>query len=156
MSEGTQAAAPRFRATVNDIKLLAAQAFGVTTNDINSRRRDRRSARPRQVAMWLAKHATPLSYPEIGREFGDRDHTTVMAACKVVEAIRAHDAGLRATLDRLLSDMPSPAAPPRDDRRIRALTGQIVSETAALTQAVSALVASQAELLAEIRKGNHS
>jgi chromosomal replication initiator protein len=50
-----------------------------------STRRARNIARPRQVAMYLAKMLTSLSYPEIGRQFGGRDHTTVMHAVRAIE-----------------------------------------------------------------------
>jgi chromosomal replication initiator protein len=58
--------------------------------DMVSARRARSVARPRQVAMYLAKHLTSRSLPEIGKKFGNRDHTTVMHACtRVTELISA-------------------------------------------------------------------
>ena len=54
-------------------------------------RRARAVARPRQVAMYLAKQLTSRSLPEIGRKFGGRDHTTVMHAVKKVDELREHD-----------------------------------------------------------------
>ena len=54
----------------------------------------RNIARPRQVAMYLAKKLTPRSLPEIGRRFGGRDHTTVMHAVKRIEELRAADSEL--------------------------------------------------------------
>ena len=59
-----------------------------------SARRSRDIARPRQVAMYLAKNLTSLSYPEIGRQFGGRDHTTVMHAVKTVENLSKSDGRL--------------------------------------------------------------
>jgi chromosomal replication initiator protein len=60
---------------------------------MSSARRARAVARPRQVAMYLAKQLTSRSLPEIGRRFGNRDHTTVMHAVKTVSDLMARDAG---------------------------------------------------------------
>ena len=60
---------------------------------MHSARRARAVARPRQVAMYLAKQLTSRSLPEIGRKFGGRDHTTVMHAVKKVEQLCETDAG---------------------------------------------------------------
>ncbi|MFB3149740.1 MAG: helix-turn-helix domain-containing protein, partial [Alphaproteobacteria bacterium] len=59
--------------------------------DMHSARRARAVARPRQVAMYLAKQLTSRSLPEIGRKFGGRDHTTVMHAVRRVEELRSGD-----------------------------------------------------------------
>ena len=56
-----------------------------------SARRARSIARPRQIAMYLAKNLTTSSYPEIGRKFGGRDHTTIMHAVKKVEELLIND-----------------------------------------------------------------
>jgi chromosomal replication initiator protein len=56
-----------------------------------SARRSRQIARPRQIAMYLAKNLTSLSYPEIGRRFGNRDHTTIMHAVRKVEELMVSD-----------------------------------------------------------------
>ena len=58
-----------------------------TVAEMFSPRRARNIARPRQVAMFLAKNLTSLSYPEIGRQFGGRDHTTVMHAVRSIEGL---------------------------------------------------------------------
>src|SRR3546814_7947784 len=63
-----------------------------------SKRRVRAIARPRQVAMYLAKELTPRSYPEIGRRFGGRDHSTVIHAVRTVEALRVADSELDAEI----------------------------------------------------------
>lgn len=64
--------------TIHEIQATVAARYGVTVLDIVSRRQGRATYRPRQVAMWLARHLTLHSLPEIGRAFGGRDHTTVM------------------------------------------------------------------------------
>ena len=56
--------------------------------DMHSKKRSRAVARPRQVAMSLAKELTQLSLPEIGSNFGGRDHTTVLHACRTIAALR--------------------------------------------------------------------
>lgn len=78
--------------TIREIQAHVCAHFGVTYLDLISDRRGRAIARPRQVAMWLARHLTVHSIPEIGRYFGGRDHTTVLHALKVVEkAVEAGD-----------------------------------------------------------------
>jgi chromosomal replication initiator protein len=62
--------------TISQIQTLVAARHGLCVRDILSRRRARQVARPRHIAMWLARHITPCSLPEIGLAFG-RDHTTV-------------------------------------------------------------------------------
>ena len=69
--------------------------------DMQSARRARAVARPRQVAMYLAKQLTPRSLPEIGRKFGGRDHTTVMYAIRKIEELRAIDAVLSEDIETL-------------------------------------------------------
>jgi chromosomal replication initiator protein len=77
--------------TIDDIQRRVAEHYALRINDLISPRRARQVARPRQVAMYLAKQLTPRSYPEIGRRFGGRDHTTVMHAVKRIEELRATD-----------------------------------------------------------------
>lgn len=79
------------RVTIEEIQKQVASHFNIRTSDMHSARRARSVARPRQVAMYLAKQLTTRSLPEIGRKFGGRDHTTVMHAVKKVEELREHD-----------------------------------------------------------------
>jgi chromosomal replication initiator protein len=58
---------------------------------MHSKKRTRAIARPRQTAMWLAKELTPFSYPAIGDAFGNRDHTTVLHACRTINDLRLQD-----------------------------------------------------------------
>ncbi|MEE9250788.1 MAG: chromosomal replication initiator protein DnaA [Alphaproteobacteria bacterium] len=79
------------RVTIEEIQKRVAEHFNVRVADMHSARRARAVARPRQVAMYLAKQLTSRSLPEIGRKFGGRDHTTVMHAVRKVEELRSGD-----------------------------------------------------------------
>ena len=79
------------RVTIDEIQKRVAEHFNIRVADMHSARRARAVARPRQVAMYLAKQLTARSLPEIGRKFGGRDHTTVMHAVKKVEELRTTD-----------------------------------------------------------------
>ena len=73
--------------TIDNIQKTVAEYYKVKLSDMLSRRRNRSIARPRQVAMALAKELTNHSLPEIGHAFGGRDHTTVMHACRTVKQL---------------------------------------------------------------------
>lgn len=91
--------------TIDEIQRKVADYYGLKLTELLSERRSREVARPRQIAMYLAKKLTPRSLPEIGRRFGNRDHTTVMHAVKKVEELRGKDPEIDsdvATLARLL------------------------------------------------------
>lgn len=89
------------RITIDDIQKQVAAHFNVRVADMYSARRARAVARPRQVAMYLSKHLTSRSLPEIGRKFGGRDHTTVMHAVRKVEELRDTDAAFAEDLELL-------------------------------------------------------
>lgn len=92
---------PPFRSiTVARIQSVVAEVCDVPLIEMTSQRRSREVARPRQVAMYLAKELTPRSLPEIGRRFGNRDHTTVMHAIRRIEQLRFEDAELNGTIRR--------------------------------------------------------
>jgi chromosomal replication initiator protein len=80
------------RVSIEDIQKRVAEHYNIRLTDMSSARRARSVARPRQVAMYLAKHLTQRSLPEIGRRFGNRDHTTVMHAVSRVAELMAEDA----------------------------------------------------------------
>ena len=94
LSESRYAASQRL--TVDKIQRAVADEFGVTLDDMVSKRRARAVARPRQVAMYLCKTMTKRSLPDIGRRFGGRDHTTVMHAVKRIIELMATDPVLEA------------------------------------------------------------
>jgi chromosomal replication initiator protein len=79
--------------TVDNIQKTVADYYKIKVADILSKRRSRSVARPRQVAMALAKELTNHSLPELGNAFGGRDHTTVLHACRKIEQLReeSHD-----------------------------------------------------------------
>jgi chromosomal replication initiator protein len=89
------------RVTIEDIQKKVAEYFKIRLTDMSSARRARAVARPRQVAMYLAKQITQRSLPEIGRKFGNRDHTTVMHACSRVNELMARDAALAEDVELL-------------------------------------------------------
>ena len=90
------------KVTVDIIQKAVAEHFGLKQADLISERRARAVARPRQVAMWLAKQITTRSLPDIGRRFGGRDHTTVLHAVRRIESLKAEDPVLARDCDVLL------------------------------------------------------
>jgi chromosomal replication initiator protein len=90
------------KVTVDMIQKTVAEHYGLKQADLISERRARAVARPRQVAMWLAKQVTTRSLPDIGRRFGGRDHTTVLHAVRRIEALKAEDAAIARDVDVLL------------------------------------------------------
>ncbi len=87
--------------TIDEIQKKVAEHYNIRVTDMHSARRARAVARPRQVAMYLAKNLTPRSLPEIGRKFGGRDHTTVLHAVRKVEELAGEDAAFRDDVDLL-------------------------------------------------------
>jgi chromosomal replication initiator protein len=81
------------RVSIEEIQKKVAEHYNIRLTDMSSARRARNVARPRQVAMYLAKQLTSRSLPEIGRRFGNRDHTTVMHAVARVAELMQQDAG---------------------------------------------------------------
>jgi chromosomal replication initiator protein len=89
------------RITIDEIQKKVAEHYNIRLADMHSARRARAVARPRQVAMYLAKQLTPRSLPEIGRKFGGRDHTTVIHAVKKIEELSAYDPTFREDVELL-------------------------------------------------------
>ncbi len=86
---------------IEDIQRLVANHYNVSRQDILSSRRTATVVRPRQIAMFLSKALTPRSYPEIGRRFGGRDHTTVLHAVRKIEEMAQKDSSLASEIDLL-------------------------------------------------------
>uniref|UniRef100_UPI00286F4F39 chromosomal replication initiator protein DnaA n=1 Tax=Flexibacterium corallicola TaxID=3037259 RepID=UPI00286F4F39 len=93
-------AEPR-RVKIEDIQRVVSKHYNVSKADLLSARRTRTIVRPRQIAMYLAKMMTPRSLPEIGRRFGNRDHTTVLHAVRKIEELQKADNGLAQELELL-------------------------------------------------------
>jgi chromosomal replication initiator protein len=89
------------RVTIEEIQRRVAEHYSIRIADMHSARRARTVARPRQVAMYLAKQLTPRSLPEIGRKFGGRDHTTVMYAIRKIEDLRTTESQLSEDIEML-------------------------------------------------------
>jgi chromosomal replication initiator protein len=89
------------RVTIDEIQKKVAEHYNIRLSDMSSARRARAVARPRQVAMYLAKQLTQRSLPEIGRKFGGRDHTTVMHAVRKVEELVGEDPGFAEDVELL-------------------------------------------------------
>ncbi len=99
-------AEPR-RVRIDDILRTVSKHYGVNRGDLLSGRRNRSIVRPRQIGMYLAKLLTSRSLPEIGRRFGNRDHTTVLHAIRKIEQLMSDDNQLREEIEllkRLLRD----------------------------------------------------
>ena len=89
------------RTTIDEIQKKVAEHFNIKLSDMHSSRRSRTIARPRQIAMYLAKNLTTRSLPEIGRKFGGRDHTTVIHAIKKVEELKNNDSNFSEDIEIL-------------------------------------------------------
>ena len=99
--------ANRKRITIDEIQRTVCQFYRIDRSEMSSKRRARAVVRPRQVAMYLAKVLTPRSYPEIGRKFGGRDHSTVIHAVRLIEDLRQRDADMDGDVRSLLRQLES-------------------------------------------------
>lgn len=97
--------ASRRRITIDEIQRRVSEHYHIRQAEMVSARRAREVARPRQVAMYLAKQLTPRSLPEIGRKFGGRDHTTVIHAIRQIERLRGIDTDIDTDVRTLLRDL---------------------------------------------------
>lgn len=88
--------------SIENIQKTVADYFKIKVADMYSKKRTRVIARPRQMAMYLARELTNLSYPEIGLSFGGRDHTTVLHACSKIEELKASDLTMRKDYNLLI------------------------------------------------------
>ncbi|MEE9434622.1 MAG: chromosomal replication initiator protein DnaA [Sphingorhabdus sp.] len=95
----------RRRITIDEIQRAVCEYYRIDRSEMSSKRRARAVVRPRQVAMYIAKVMTPRSYPEIGRKFGGRDHSTVIHAVRLVENLRAQDSDMDNDVRTLLRQL---------------------------------------------------
>jgi chromosomal replication initiator protein len=87
---------------INNIQKIVAEYYKIRVADLHSKRRSRQVARPRQMAMTLAKELTAHSLPEIGDAFGGRDHTTVLHACRKINELSNNDVRIKEDYDNLI------------------------------------------------------
>ena len=90
------------KVNIEQIQKKVSEHFNVKMSDMSSARRSRTVVRPRQIAMYLSKSLTSRSLPEIGRRFGNRDHTTVIHAVKKVEELRNIDVSFDEDVELLI------------------------------------------------------
>ena len=100
-----KAAARKREVTIDDIINTVTKRFGVRMIDLQSKKRTRSIAWPRQICMYLARNLTRHSLEEIGGYFGGRDHTTVMHANKTVDNQRKRDPQLQATIEKITEEI---------------------------------------------------
>ena len=89
--------------TVDKIQNVVSNYFNISLQDMLSQRRSRPLARPRQIAMYLAKKMTTRSLPEIGRRFANRDHTTVIHAVKTINRLSDQDDEMKKNINQIKS-----------------------------------------------------
>jgi chromosomal replication initiator protein len=89
------------RLMVTHIQALVAAYYKIPVREMTSERRHRAVARPRQVAMYFCYELTPKSFPDIGRRFGNRDHTTVIHAVRTVQSLLLTDLSIEADVKAL-------------------------------------------------------
>ena len=87
--------------TVDKIQNTVSNFYNISLNEMLSQRRSRPLARPRQIAMYLAKKMTTRSLPEIGRRFANRDHTTVIHAVNTITKLSEKDEEIKNNLNQL-------------------------------------------------------
>jgi len=92
---------PGRKTGIEDIQRKTAEFYKLEVRDLHSKERSRRVARPRQVAMYLSRELTMRSLPEIGRRFGNRDHTTVLHACRRITELCTTDPLFKQEIDFL-------------------------------------------------------
>jgi chromosomal replication initiator protein len=95
-------AAQSKQVSVDNIQKTVAEYYKIKVSEMYSKKRSRNIARPRQIAMALAKELTQLSLPDIGDAFGGRDHTTVLHACRKVASLRSTNADITRDFDSLI------------------------------------------------------
>ncbi|NBB74535.1 MAG: chromosomal replication initiator protein DnaA [Bacteroidetes bacterium] len=98
-------APPQREITIDDILNVVTQRYNVRLIDLQSKKRTRSIALPRQICMYLARSLTRHSLEEIGGYFGGRDHTTVLHANRAVESLRDEDPQFQATIEKLTEDI---------------------------------------------------
>lgn len=91
--------------TIDEIQKVVAERFNIKPTEMRAKSRAKNIVHPRQIAMHLGRELTELSFPEIGRHFGGRDHTTVIHACKQIERMKEQEPPLRQLLEGLIQQL---------------------------------------------------
>ena len=91
--------------TLEDVQDVVARRFQVKVSELKSKRRTKTVVHPRQIAMYLSRELTAASFPEIGRAFGGKDHTTIIHACRQIEKALEKDPSLRTTVESLKDEI---------------------------------------------------
>ena len=87
--------------SIEDIQEVVGAKYHVKIGELKSRRRSKTLVHPRQIAMYLCRELTDASFPEIGRHFGGKDHTTIIHACRQIAKAKEADSTLQTTLEGL-------------------------------------------------------
>jgi chromosomal replication initiator protein len=93
------------KVTIEAIQKAVAEQFGLRLVEIKAKNNSRAIVYPRQIAMYLAKHLTEASLPEIGRQFGGKHHTTVLHSVEKIEELRKTDKDLNRLLNKLTEQL---------------------------------------------------
>ena len=93
------------KVSLESIQTIVCSNYKISKNEMLSPRRSRYLVRPRQIAMYLSKALTSKSLPDIGREFANRDHTTVIHSIKMIEKLKLKDENLKSNLEKLKNDI---------------------------------------------------
>lgn len=91
--------------TMEDVQEVVARRFQMKVSELKSKRRTKTLVYPRQIAMFLSRELTDASFPEIGREFGGKDHTTIIHACRQIEKAVDNDHAIQTTLNSLRDEI---------------------------------------------------
>lgn len=91
--------------TIEDIQRAVSERYQIKLVELKSKKRTKNLVTPRQVCMFLCRELTSLSFPEIGKHFGGKDHSTVIHACKQIEKGMEEDFNLKTTLDSLIQNL---------------------------------------------------
>ena len=89
------------KVTIDLIQTIVCKYFKISKNEMLSSRRSRYLVRPRQIAIYLTKILTSKSLPEIGREFSNRDHTTIIHSVKTIEKLKENDLEMTNNINNL-------------------------------------------------------
>ena len=91
--------------TIDRIQKTVSEHYQIKTSDLKSQKRLKNIVLPRQIAMYISRNLTDLSYPEIGEKFGGKDHSTIIHAIKKIEEKMSNDMGFKMTVEKLIEKM---------------------------------------------------